>query len=168
MEDNTTSGDEQGKRGPAPAGKSKFQPIGPDWEYNPKTPISYRPGAGEKREFVVALIKEKKSQQLAMDKCVELAMASDGKVLTKEVSVKDPEQEKEITRLRKELNEAQRALEKKPAPAPAPAPAPGTKGYLPTGEFAELLQKVVKARNMQSIPEALDYCIKYTAKNDWL
>lgn len=175
MENTATNGGNTGEQRDesAPTGKKHFKPIGPDWVYVQGTPLNYRPPAGEKRDFVVGIIKEKGTQQLGLDHIVMLAMASKGIKIENPVPARttDPNQAKEITRLQKLLKDMERDLsttQELLRKAKESKPAPGTNGYLPTGEIVEKLQKVVTKRKLKSIPDALDYCISFTAKNDWL
>lgn len=106
------------------------------------TTYSLRP-KGEMKKFIDELVKEKGSVAQALEHCVRLAMAGDGKP----VPVPAP----------------------KPAPAPDPKPAPApTHGgiVLMSGEITQL-DKIQKSKK-KSQREAITYSIEYTAKNAWL
>lgn len=106
---------------------------------NWKAPISIR-AKDDYKDFLNKLIEEKgMSPSMAIEHCIRIAM--------------NP------------------AVPPAPAPAPRPdppKPAPSGSGrYSPVGAVAEFLSMIMRSRKLDE-SKAIDYCITYTRKNDWL
>lgn len=175
MTEETTNGGNTGEQGAPAPGKKFFKPVDENWKYNPRTPVNYRP-RGEQIAFIEDLVRLKKSQNLAIEHCVLIAM---GKPAPAAVPA---DQKKEIERLTGDLKlknfaiaEGDKLLKKLQAEITA-LKAAAPKEVIKEKEVPMKLDddhkaslgRILAKKNLKTPDEAIRYAIKYTAKNDWL
>ena len=126
-----------------------------------KRPLNVRPRRSEPRqvEFIEGLISETGSAQNALAYCIDQAMSK---------SVPLPGNA-EVTHLKQQLKDAQTKYEQAYEQNLMLQHKVNEKVLAPVvpEEMKKQLEKVMRVRKLQEA-EAIAYCIKYTAKNDWL
>ena len=114
-----------------------------DWRTG-KSPLNVRP-RGEQIAYMEDLIRTKGSAQSALSYLIDLGRT--GTPDTRQFTAKIEELQAELKRTKEALSARPAAIEITAKPQ---------------------LEKVMKARKLTAETVAIDYCIKYTAKNDWL
>lgn len=118
-----------------------------------KRPLNVRPRRSQPRqvEFIEKLISEKGSAQEALVWCIDQAIQSFKPASHEEIALR-----KTIEEQKSKIKELEDQAARRPVLSPV----------VPE-EMKKQLEKVMRVRKLQEA-EAIAYCIKYTAKNDWL